>query len=83
MSNPKHETPLAAWLRSATPEERDRLATLAGTETNYLYQLAACRREPKVGLALRIEVATEELQRDGLERITVEQLATMCAVKGF
>jgi hypothetical protein len=30
-----------------------------------------------------LEVATDELQRDGLERITVEQLATMCAVEGF
>lgn len=76
----RHETPLALWLRKATTDEREKLAQAAGTEVNYLYQLASCRREPKVGLALRIAWATESMQCERLPAISVEQLATMCAV---
>lgn len=82
MSN-KHETVLAHWLRAASPDERERLATLAGTSVLYLYNLAACRREPKVGLALRIAAASAEVAREGLLEISVEQLATMCAMEGL
>ena len=32
---------LKVWLRLATPEEREQLASAAGTSVNYLYQLAA------------------------------------------
>lgn len=83
--NPR-QTPLAEWLRIASPEERERLATLAGTSVNYLYQLAACRREPKVGLAFEIERATQEMQietRGRLPAISASVLATMCAIDGL
>jgi DNA-binding transcriptional regulator YdaS (Cro superfamily) len=83
MKRIKRETPLAVWLREAQPEERERMARLAGTSINYLHQIAACRREPKVRLALSIAQATSEMKRRGLAPIKVEQLATMCAVEGL
>lgn len=83
--NPRH-TPLAEWMRIASPDERDRLATLAGTSVNYLYQLAACRREPKVGLAFEIERATQEMHAETTGRlpvVTAQDIATMYAIDGL
>lgn len=79
----KRETVLANWIRAATQQERDHMAKLAGTSENYLRQIAACRREPRVGLALRIVWAADELAREGLPTFTVEQLATMCALESM
>lgn len=80
-------TPLSDFLRIASPEQRERCATLAGTSVGYLYQLAGChRRNPSVNLAVRLAEATETLHRetDGrLPIVTAEQIATMCAVAGF
>lgn len=80
-------TPLSDFLRIASPEQRERCATLAGTSVGYLYQLAGChRRNPSAVLALRIAEATAVLHRetDGrLPVVTAEQIATMCAVAGF
>lgn len=80
-------TPLSDFLRIASPEQRERCATLAGTSVGYLYQLAGChRRNPSATLALRIAEATETLHRETEGRlpiVTAEQLATMCAVAGF
>jgi hypothetical protein len=80
---PKHETILAQWLRAATPDERERVASLAGTSVIYLYSLAACRREPRVGLAVRLVEAAGEVAREGLPALSVEGLAAMCAVEGL
>lgn len=82
-TKPKHETVLAKWLREATPDERERLATLAGTSVLYLYSLAACRRQPLVGLAVRLAEASAEVSREGLDAFSVEDLAMMCALEGF
>lgn len=75
-------TPLADWLRAATPEERERMATLAGTKVNYLYQLAGCARSvPKADLAFGIEEATKVLHTETAGRlpiITARTVATMC-----
>lgn len=76
----KCTTPLARWLSEAAPHERDRLASIAGTSLNYLYQLSACMREPKVGLAFRIEDATREI---GPFTVTAREMATMCALDGL
>ncbi len=79
-------TPLSQWLRAATQVERERLAALSGTETNYLYQLASCRREPKVGLAFAIETATKQMHEESFGRlpvVTALDLATMCAIEGL
>lgn len=78
-------TPLAQLLRECTPEQRDKLATRAGTTTNYLYALAGCHRERiGVALAIAIEDATRELHAEaGTRIITARDLSTMCAVAKF
>lgn len=79
-----HITPLLAWLRAATPEERERAAQLAGTSVSYLYQLATCTRpRPSAELALAIEDATRDMERVGLPRVTVREIATMCVLAGL
>jgi len=59
---------------------------LAGTSANYLYQIAGCRREPRVGLAFRIEDATRQVwaETEGrLPIVTAHELATSCALEGL
>lgn len=80
------DTPLARWLREATPAERDRMATLAGTSVNYLYQVAACRREPRVGLAFGIEQSTRQIWAETSGRlpiVTASEIASMYALEGL
>ena len=74
----RHETPLAKWLRAANEVQRAELAELAETEVNYLYNLAAGRREPRLGLALRIERGTQLMARKypTLSPVTVGDLLT-------
>lgn len=72
--------PLLDWLRQATPTQRLRVAALAGTSENYLYQLAAGRREPGVGLAVRLADAIREV---GGPVVTVRDLALLRAVEGL
>lgn len=77
-------TPLSHWLRAATAAERTRMAELAGTTVNYLYQLAGCSRSvPKADLAFRIEEATKVVHAevgDRLPIISAKTIATMCAI---
>lgn len=83
-------TPLAEYLRGATPSERIETAELAGTSVNYLYQLAGSHRG-KTGkitlhLAMAIEQATHAvaLKSEGrLTGVTAIQLATMGVAKDF
>lgn len=72
--------PLSDWLRQATPQQRQRAAALAGTSENYLYQLAAGRREPGVGLAVRLADAIREV---GGPSVSVRDLALLRAVEGL
>jgi len=76
-------TPLLDLLRALTPEQRETLATLAGTTTGSLYQIAGCHRpNPSSQLALRIETASQEMHlRHGSPVVTMRQLATMCALR--
>lgn len=80
-------TPLAIYLRAASKAERERTAALAGTSVGYLYQLAGCHRcNPATQLALGIASATRAVAAESegrLKEVTVEQLATMCAVSAF
>ena len=71
--------PLLDWLREATPQQRQRVASLAGTSENYLYQLAAGRREPGVGLAVQLADAI----REAGGAVTVRDLALLRAVEGL
>lgn len=84
---PRNETPLAKWLRVASIKQRQRAAELAGLESpNYLYQIAALRREPKVSLALKIEDAMRVLNRESrgtLPIVTARDLADAWAMGGL
>lgn len=78
-------TPLLALLRQAAPEQRDRLATLAGTSVNYLYQLAVCSRGTRLtaDLAFRIEDATRAVHKETKGKLPVipaRVLSGMCAI---
>ena len=80
-------TPLMALLRACSKEQRNLLATYAGTSVNYLYGLAGCHRaQPRASLALAIAEASEQLHDETLgitPIVTVRQLATMCVVNEF
>ena len=81
----ENATPLLTALRACTVEEQHEWAGLAGTKRNYLYQLATCsRRSPGVDLAKRIADASVKMHVSTLGRVpkvTMDQIATMCAVK--
>lgn len=83
----KSETPLAAWLRRATPKQRERAAALAGTSVNYLYQLAGrVRSIPKADLAFALEDAFRVLHQESggtLAAITARELATASVIADF
>jgi hypothetical protein len=82
-------TPLTELLRKCSPEEREWLATQAGTEVNYLYSLAGCHRGksgPSLKLGLAIATAAKTLHEKAPDRIplvTADALATMCDVAGL
>lgn len=80
-------TILLDLLRTCTPEERDRLARLAGTKVNYLYVLAGCHRgAPRTMLAAAIEDASRVLHKETHGRtpiVTMRDLASMCSVRGL
>jgi hypothetical protein len=81
-------TPLTEWLRAATPEQRDRMATLAGTTVGYVYQLAGCSRGKAMtaDLAFRMEDAMKTLhaESDGaLPVVSARELSCMCALAGL
>ena len=82
----KHDNPLANWLRLALPEERERIAKLAGTSDLYLYQIASGLREPRVGLAKRIADASVEMYEESggrLPALSMEELASIRALSGL
>lgn len=65
---------LLAFLREATPAERQELAEAASTSVGYLYQLAGKaenRRVPRVNLAVSIERKTKELHERSAGRLPV------------
>lgn len=78
---------LQEFLRAATQDERNRVATACGTSVGYLYQLAGGhRRNPSAALAVAIERATRNLHEQHPERIpvvTVEALAAGTALNDF
>ena len=52
---------LVTWLTVATPAQRARLAKLAGTSVNYLYQLASGHRSARANLARDLELASKRV----------------------
>ena len=77
-------TPLLVILRQlGTNERRDEFASLAGTSTAYLYQLAGCKRAAcRTPLAKGIADASVVMHaRYGSDTITMDALATMCPLR--
>lgn len=77
-------TPLLTVLRSLTVDEQYDLAELAGTQRNYLYQLASCTRRPRLKLGMSIEAATREMNKRTGGRcpvLSVQELVSMCPVE--
>jgi hypothetical protein len=90
MATAKNTTPLIALLRAFQDDaERTAFAEEAGTTVSYLYSLAGChrgQRGPSAALALGIEdasVAWNEKTQGRIPKITVREIATMCAVVGL
>lgn len=80
-------TPLGMLLRECSREEREKLASMAGTTVNYLYNLAGCHRAAlSAQKAIGIEDASRLLHKESRGRtriVTARELATMCAVAGL
>lgn len=78
-------TPLLQVLRELEAGgRREEFAKLAGTSTNYLYQLATCKRKScRATLAKQIADASVEMSlRYGTPVLSLETVATMCAMRG-
>lgn len=50
---------MKAWLNEASQEERQRVASEAGTSVGYLWLLAGGHRNPSEDLAFRLHQATQ------------------------
>lgn len=57
----QHKTPLARWMRAATPAQRDALKAQLGSTASYLKHLAAGTRGASAATALRIAAAMREV----------------------
>lgn len=84
MEKDKDISLLALWLQRAKPEQRQELATMAGTTVGYLKLLAYGHREnPKLRLALSVVYFANIIsscsrvlgQTPALPRITLQDLA--------
>jgi hypothetical protein len=57
---------LSVWLKANSPERREAVAAYAGTNVNYLYQLATKKKlQLKAQIAQRLETATRGDLRAG------------------
>jgi len=75
-------TALKLWMREATPEEQQRLATAGDTSRGQLYQVAGGHRRFRPGKAAAIERAALAMHRETggrLPRIYRTDMATECA----
>lgn len=74
-------TPLRAWMRAATPDERELLAARAGTTVGMLNQYAGGHRECSAARAGEIEAATTAMSKASKGRLQVvyrTDLAVAC-----
>ena len=77
---------LRKWMRAATPDERQKLANLAGTTIGNLHQISGAYRsdglpQVRAGLASRIERAARILQKENrdLPSLVRTDLSPECA----
>ena len=73
---------LATWLTRATPAQRARHAKLAGTSTNYLYQLASGHRSARADLARDLELASMKVSREVEHALPILWRTDLCAACG-
>ena len=81
MDTKECRTPLLAVLRQlGNDERRGEFANLAQTKTNYLYQLASCKRAScSAKKAVAIASASVAMHdKYGSNALTVADIATMC-----
>lgn len=79
------------WMRLATTQEQEQLATAAGTKRSYLYHLAgektkAYKREPLPPLAIALERASVVLHKQSKGRLPLiyrTDLVTACRECSF
>jgi AraC-like DNA-binding protein len=74
---------LEEFISSATEEELDQCARVAGTSSTYLYHLAKQYRnsKPSVVLALGVDRATKEIRKLNKGRtphVTVQDIGSIC-----
>lgn len=67
------------FLRSATPEERERVARIAGTSVAYLYQLAGRHKLPSISMCERLIAAEPRLTLAELHPDLAKMLRSMGA----
>lgn len=70
------------WMTAATADEQEKMAELADTSRNYLYQVAAGARVPTPALAGRIEQAARQLRKASKNRLPVLTRADLSPVCG-
>ena len=72
---------IQSWLKKANRSERARLATIAGTQISYLFQLATGHRIASAETAGRLEKASEQLAKTSdLPVIRREDVCPACSV---
>lgn len=81
-------TILLTWLREANADQRERMAQLAGTTSNYLYQIATGKRGRALsaGLVFRLEDAMQTVERESggrLKAISARELSSMWTLAGL
>jgi len=62
-------TPMRAWMRAATHDERDYLAEKLGTSVGMLQQYAGGHRQPSAAVAGEIERITTEMHEWSVGRL--------------
>jgi hypothetical protein len=72
-------TPLRAWMRAATPDERQILAKRVGTSVGMLQQYAGGYRLVTASVAGAIEDATAAMHRASKGRLPTVVRTDMCA----
>lgn len=73
------DTKLADWIRNATEEQRQELASKCNTSLNYLRQLAHAHREnPRVRFALKIVEQANLIRAAAIYRGVYEDIEYVC-----
>ncbi len=72
---------LKNWIQNTSAEHQEKVAKIAGTTRNYLFQVAGGHRNLSVEMAANLERATQKLFTTGamVKVLTRLELSTICA----